>query len=169
MINTLALLEVQRSPAPYSRENQLRDTLRISTRRRRLRARSPSFPSERPRAGEQKPKHRCVESQAWRAAGGVSRLRHVSRLCAHSKTRGSRREDGHAPAPATDAWDSDYEVQSSEDDSAEDDVQDSDSDEAMAPAAFRTPRRAPAPRAAPARAAEEAPRPRRRVERLERR
>ena len=55
------------------------------------------------------------------------------------------------PRPNTDAWDSDYEVQSSEDDSAEDDVQDSDSDEAMAPAAFRTPR------------------PRRRVERLERR
>ena len=55
--------------------------------------------------------------------------------------------------PRPDAWDSDYEVQSSEDDSAEDDVQDSDSDEAMAPAAFRTPRRArrrarppPAPR-----------------------
>ena len=57
------------------------------------------------------------------------------------------------PRPRPDAWDSDYEVQSSEDDSAEDDVQDSDSDEAMAPAAFRTPRRArrrarppPAPR-----------------------
>ena len=57
------------------------------------------------------------------------------------------------PRPNPDAWDSDYEVQSSEDDSAEDDVQDSDSDEAMAPAAFRTPRRArrrarppPAPR-----------------------
>ena len=57
------------------------------------------------------------------------------------------------PRPRPDAWDSDFEVQSSEDDSAEDDVQDSDSDEAMAPAAFRTPRRArrrarppPAPR-----------------------
>ena len=57
------------------------------------------------------------------------------------------------PRPRPDAWDSDYEVQSSEDDSAEDDAQDSDSDEAMAPAAFRTPRRArrrarppPAPR-----------------------
>ncbi|CAH0365739.1 unnamed protein product [Pelagomonas calceolata] len=57
------------------------------------------------------------------------------------------------PRPNPDAWDSDFEVQSSEDDSAEDDVQDSDSDEAMAPAAFRTPRRArrrarppPAPR-----------------------
>ena len=42
------------------------------------------------------------------------------------------------PRPNPDAWDSDFEVQSSEDDSAEDDVQDSDSDEAMAPAAFRT-------------------------------
>ena len=55
------------------------------------------------------------------------------------------------PRPNPDAWDSDFEVQSSEDDSAEDDAQDSDSDEDMAPAAFRTPRS------------------RRQVERLERR